>query len=1216
MNNYQLSIINHQLLKILLLLCLLPLSGKAQVQESPFVDIEWVLGDTIVPSYSAISPLSADFADYDYTISLDYPETEIATEAEINRYSIDTGTLTYDFPVTTNIGITQKKGSLNISVFPFALRDGKVVKLLNFKPTIHKTAKPQNHKTANASIPAQLNCAKTAKSHSLLSSGKWVKISVPKEGIYQLTPSKLSSMGFSDPSKVRLYGYGLELLPETDIQNIDDDLTEIPLWRKSNGALLFYGCGTTRWYHSDNSSSPIVFTHRNNPYATEICYFLTESTESPAEFKKETTLSGSTSVTTFPDYALIESDEFSYINTGRTFFEKYDYEGTRSHTYNLNLTGYADGDVNLCVRFSAAGDSTSTLRVEANGKRLGVQSLKGISGYTYASIGQTDYKWQNAHAVNDTIKLTHIGKSGYSGHLDYICASYTRKLAMTGSYLLFRPSQSGTLTYTIDGADDKTHVWRVTSPSVTAEIPGSLSGAVFTATASSDDWCNEKFVAINEDASYPQPTVIGPIENQDLHSLSNIDLVIITPANGLLNAQAQRLADAHTAHDSLRCIVVSADKVYNEFSSGTPDATAYRRFMKMLYDRADDNNRAPANLCLFGDGLWDNRMVTSNFSGQTPDDYLLCYESDNSVSHTDSYVLEEYFTLLDDGEGEHPASERPDCGVGRIPVQTESQAKQVVTKLIPYIYNTDAGAWRNVVCMMADDGNSNIHMEDAEAVTSVLTSNTPDVLVKKIYWDSYTREQSATGNSYPAAYADINKQMQDGALVMNYTGHGAAYCLSHEQVLKRADFAEWDSPRMPLWFHAACDVTPFDMNTENIGETAILNEKGGAMAVVSTTRTVYSSQNRKMNLQFMKYVLSDGNTIGEALQKAKDNIAVTSFRDSINKCHFVLLGDPAIRLSQPEYKITVDQFNGKTISSLRTDTIGAGALVTVKGHIADTSGRKATSFNGIIAPTIFDAQESVVCKNNAQEDITPYQFLQQNKVIFAGTDSVRNGDFTFTFTVPIDISYADEAALISLYAVTSDRLSEANGRFSQFVLKGTDPTLDSDTVGPVIHLTLTNEYFTNSTDTSSIVSFTASRPKPQSPTIGAQLLDKGGINTTGGGIGHNISLAIDNDPTQTYDLNSYFQYDTGSHTQGTLTYTIPAITTGTHTLLFRAWDILNNSSSLTITFEVIDDYDSVTIFDMVGRELWSGTGDGYASTLPPGTYILRSGAETKKILIK
>lgn len=1069
-------------------------------------------------------------------------------------------------------------------------------------------------------IPA-LNVGAQNDSTSVLASGKWVKISVEKEGIYQLTKDKLSAMGFKDPTKVKLYGYGLEVLPEYGLKNLDDDLCEIPLWRKDNGTLLFFGCGTTKWYAEDwnvqkESISQTAFKHMNNPYSKVICYFLTEDDKEPASLKKEVEEKGGTEVTTFPEHALIETDEFSYINSGRTFFEKYDFGGKATKQYRLNLPGYAGGAVKLDVCFSAAGNNSSSLSITANQARMGQLTFSKLAQYEYADVEEGSFVWKNAHADNDSIILTHSGTSGTAGHLDFIRASYLRKLSLTDKkFLVFRSNEkyAKTQQFTLNGAGSNTHIWRITKMSEMSEITGSLeeSKLIFSATASRDD----KFVAVNVDESYPEPAVVGNIQNQNLRSLKNIDLVIITPANGKLNEEAQRLADAHADHDSMKCVVVSADKVYNEFSSGTPDATAYRRFMKMLYDKGENTNSKPKNICLFGDAIWDNRMVTGSFGGLKPDDYLLCYESDNSVSHTDSYVLEEYFTILHDTEDNDPAAESPDCGVGRIAVKTVADAAKVVDKLIPYIYNIYAGAWRNTICMLADDGNRNIHMEDAEDINKQTEMLNPNMRIKKIYWDSYTRVQTATGNTYPVAYSDINKQMEEGALIMNYTGHGAAYCLSHEQVLKRHDFENWNSSRLPLWIHAACDVSPFDMDVENIGETALCNPKGGAMGVLSTTRTVYSTQNRTLNKLFMKHVLSSETlTIGEALQRAKSEINTGSYREKINKCHFVLLGDPAIRLIHAEDKLQINEFNGHEVTD-KTDTIGAGSSVTVKGFIVDDNGMKDTSFNGIIVPTLFDCEENVTCKNNAGEDVQPYKFKQRNKTLYEAVNTVKNGEFEFTFIVPLDITYSSNNALITLYATSDDNQREFNGRFAKFVLMGTGD-IKNDSIGPIINLILHDEGFTNNGAKTDEVVFWASHAKPQMPVIKVELNDTNGINCSGLSLGHDIIVALDNSPALTYTLNSNFQYDEGSHTRGKLEYTIPSLSVGTHTLLFRAWDIFNNSSSIIVTFDVAEDYDNVRIFDLAGHEIWNGNGKGYANTLPKGVYILKTSLETKKILIK
>lgn len=1193
------------------LLIAITLSSPALLQGQIFVDIEWNETDTVIPTFSKTYNLPEDYNSFDYALTIEYPEYEPLPIADISRYHISTDGLTESFRTSATVRRSRRQGILDVSVFPLAVRDGKIVRLTNFKPVITRTHRTGDLRRTQSPVPTT--------GSSVLSTGRWVKIAVSRPGVYQLTKARLASYGFSDPSKVRLYGYGREVLPETDLQKLDDDLTEIPLWRRPDGTLLFYGRGTTKWSLKPLTSQPHAFTHLNNPYSTYICYFLTEAEDAPAEFRKEATLSGGTEATTFPDHQLIEKDKFSYIHSGRTFFDDYDFGGKSSVAYTFDLPGLADPRVLLDIRFSAASASSSSLSVTANGKSVGHLSFGSLGEYIYGIVKSGTYTITNAHESHDTVRLAHTGQSGAAGHLDYIRVSYTRKLELNDSHLLFRPSAAGTLSYSVSGATDDTHVWRVTSASHTSEIPGTLADGTFRASASSDNWRDEEFVAVKVNSTFPEPTFMGTAENQNLHGLNDIDLVIIVPSNGILTTQAQRLADAHADHDSMKCIVVTADKVYNEFSSGTPDATAYRRFMKMLYDRGQGEK--VLNLCLFGDGVWDNKMQTTTMNGKSQDDYLLCYESDNSISHTDSYVLEDYFALLDDEDGKKPAGDDPDCGVGRIPVKTERQAREVVDKLIPYIYNNEVGSWRNTVCLLADDGNENIHMQDAEAISRQTEELNPDCRIRKIYWDSYTRQQSATGNSYPEAYNDINDQMNEGALIMNYTGHGAAYCLSHEQVLRRSDFENWSSPRLPFWIHAACDVSPFDMDEENIGETALLNPKGGAVGVLSTTRTVYSTENRKINLEFMRYALAasaDGkcNTLGEALCKAKSHYTINNYRDSINRAHFVLIGDPAIRLAHPYYKVEVDQFSGKAPTRGNAGTvIGAGAVVTVKGHIS-RNGSKAKDFNGIISPMVFDSKVLITCKNNSKDANTPYTFLSQDKKLFSGSDSIRNGEFSFSFTVPVDISYSDSSALISLYAHSSDRQSEANGKFTDFHLKGTDPSISADSIGPVINLTLHDESFTNSTDSSRFVNTYAFKPKPSEFRLSADIADQSGINTTGSGIGHDLTITIDNDPNLTFVANHAFNYAVGSHTQGCLYYQMPELPAGPHTLMIRAWDVLNNPASVSVEFEVIEGYDHITIFDTMGRELWSGKGTGYADTLPKGVYILRSGLETKKILIK
>ena len=725
-------------------------------------------------------------------------------------------------------------------------------------------------------------------------------------------------------------------------------------------------------------------------------------------------------------------------------------------------------------------------------------------------------------------------------------------------------------------------------------------------------------------SAFPQAEYVYNITNQNLHADRNIDMVIIVPTSGILNTQAQRLKTFHEQHDTMTVKVVPADELYNEFSSGTPDANAYRRYMKMLYDRAETEDEMPRYLLLFGDCVWDNRMNISDMSTYSVDDFLLCYESENSFSDTYCYIDDGFFCLLDDGEGaDLLGSDKHDIAVGRIPARNENEAKIMVDKTINYINNENAGAWQNVVMFMGDDGNNNIHMEDSEDAAQQTEAQQPGMVVRRVMWDAYQRQSSSTGVTYPGATADILQQQSRGALVMDYCGHGSAWQLSHEGVMRLSDFETATNAGLPLWITASCNVAPFDGVEDNIGEASIFNRKGGAIAFYGTTRTVFVNRNKVINLAFLKYALgyTNGkpNTLGEAQRLAKNEL-ITSGKDrTANKLQYSLLGDPALALKLPTLSVVVDKINGVDISSGAMPTLKAGSVAKVEGHI-ERNGAMETAFNGQMTATVRDSKALVVCKKQEPTADKAFTFYDRTKTLFNGSDSVSNGKFSFSFAVPMDINYTDGQGMINIYAINSARTEIANGSTEQFTLGGTE-TAGNDSIGPSIFCYLNSPSFTNGGNVNA------------TPYFVAQISDKDGINTTGNGIGHDLELVIDGDMSKTYILNDNFEYDFGSYTSGTTHYAIPELPAGQHKLRFRAWDVLNNSSVAELTFNVVrgleptlysvsctenpasttttfivnHDYTGnnldvfIDIFDISGRHLWTYSDTGVATA---GTYTV------------
>ena len=925
--------------------------------------------------------------------------------------------------------------------------------------------------------------------HSVLREGAWAKVRVDKSGIFQLTGSLVSSCGFSDIKKVKVYGYGGALQPERltgDYLTATDDLKEVPTCTVGDKR-FFYATGPVTW-ESASATSRI-----RNSYSDYGYYFLTENDAEPLTLSEE-----DFKAKYYPGaehyHSLYEVDEYAWFYGGSQLFDQTAYTIGTPKSYTLSGTGQ-NGTLTVALSYDGSFDAT----VVVNDSTVGtIHVTTNFNQYTKAEVQQWQYKLNGMVRAENTVKVTQT--AGANVRLDY--------LALTSRVPAAWPDLSA--------------------------------------------------------ASFDAPQFVYRITNQDHHADEGVDMVIIIPTSQKWLSEAERLKALHETNDGMTVRIVPADELYNEFSSGTPDANAYRRYLKMMYDRG----QKPRYLLLFGDGAWDNRMCSSGWKSYNPDDFLLCYESENSFSEIYCYVSDDYFCLLDDeeqiqqgnGSNNQAYQGKPDVAVGRLSARTIEEAKILTDKIVDYANNKHAGSWQNTICIMGDDGNENAHMITADKVATMVEDNYAGYLVKKVYWDAYTRYTSSTGNSYPDATELIKNQMKTGALMMNYCGHGAAYGVSHEFVLKLADFEEPTSLRLPLWITASCDIMPFDGLDANIGESAMMNKRGGAIAFFGTTRTVYADKNEAMNLAFTKYVLSTVNgkriTIGEAARLAKCDMVINKSDLSPNKLQYTLLGDPALTLAAPTQEIIIDEIDGQKVSYGKTMQLAAGSIAKVTGHIAGEEDIDS-SFNGVVTATIRDAEETIVCKlNDRVEAETPFTFKDRTKTIYNGSDSIRNGVFTLTFAVPKDISYTDQAGLLTLYALDRDKVREAHGENENIVFNGSTTTR-RDSIGPSIYCYLNSKSFTNGGRVHT------------TPYFVAELYDDDGINASGSSVGHDLELIIDGDMTKTYNLNNNFAYEFGDYRNGTVGFSIPALDYGRHKLLFRAWDVMNNSSTAELEFEVV-----------------------------------------------
>lgn len=1122
------------------------------------IEIDWsaYAQDTVMPVFVHSVDLGYDCAGA-YSATIEYPELKPLTMAEVERFRLPQKEGAPEWPaVETYKGVSAKRGQLDVSFSPVIWRDGGYWRVQSFTLKVHREALAPSMRVADNEVRYA--------SSSVLAAGRWVKIRVADNGIHMFTHAQLQSMGFENPDSVRLYGYGGHLLSESDIDTWRDDLREVPLWREAD-RVLFYANGPVAWKLKTGS----MFTHTRNPYSEFGYYFLTEDAEAPMEFPVAESVGLSVdTISTTPAYTLHEVDDYAWIHGGRRLVESYDYVNGRLRSYSLPTYGVSqqpNGMLEVC--FSHNASEVTTLSVIAGGNEVGTLRLGAIETNCEAAFATSSYAVVSLFKDSDKLDvlLRHNSPNNVSGHLDYLCLNYSRNIGLNMP-IYATSTKADVYTYEVsaDSPNKNTIVWCVTDAASPHRIPSALKEdkLYFSAKGSRGD----VYVAFDPQATYPTPEVVGEVANQNLHATAATDYVIIVPANGKYTIQAERLAEAHRQRRGLKVKVVRADEIFNEFSSGTPDATAFRRYMKMLYDRAETVEDAPKYLLLFGDGSWDNRMLTSAWKGKSPDDYLLCYEAENSYSTTASHVVEDYFGFLDDGEGVNLKRDKVDLGVGRFPVTMVSQAREMVEKIIAYMENVEAGAWKNTILMLGDDGDENRHMADAEQVAQMLESEYPAYMVRRVYWDAYPMVRKSTGNTYPAVYKHLLELFKEGALMVNYSGHGAHDVLSHELVLSRTDMSQLRSPRLPLWVTVSCDITPFDNSVQSFGEAAFLNSTGGAIGLLTSTRTTFAEQNRRINYFFSKYAFAhDENnrrlSLGDALRMAKCSLITTgdqALRDiSGNKLNYVLIGDPALIVGNTDYRVVVDSLNDLPIESGGDVLLKAGAEVKVKGHVDGVDGMLATNFSGMLYTSVFDNIEEIVCRNNANaKGLTPFVYHERTKKIFVGSDSVRNGEFVFTFRVPLDINYSQESGLINMYAIDSTLVCEAKGTYDSFLLGGTEDDLNDDGLGPNIQLYL------NSSD------FVSGGKVNETPRLVVTLEDADGINTAGN-LGHDLVAIIDGKPAMTYYLNEYYTSDIGTYTRGSISYLLPELPEGKHTLTFRAWDMMNNSSTVSVEFEVV-----------------------------------------------
>lgn len=987
---------------------------------------------------------------------------------------------------------------------------------------------------------------------SVLADGHWVKIRVSESGVCRMSFSELRSAGL-EPSQVRVFGYGGAQKEQDFSKPNIDDLPQVPVY-VGEDYILFYVQGPISWTYNGSR-----FAHTRNTYSDFGYYLLSDDAGDMLLFPEAEAVSGSpTDVTYYSYYQVQDEDSVNLIDRtgvsggGRTFYgEQFAAGQTRTFTFS---TPYANGDnSSVYIDMAANAATTSTVKAKLNNtssKSIYISSIPdhytfGVAG-TISMNGASEEQNQRV-----TIQFVNSNASALAW-LNYIEITTPSELVMTGSYMgirsLVNRNTTNPVRFLLRNTTASTQIWDVTDLAAIQRMPTTMVDDQLAWVGTQADGVHE-YIAVNTDGTkFVQAEVVGEVKNQNLHALNNIDYIIICPEG--YEDVSEDLAKAHEAKQAITYAIVTDQQVYNEFSSGTPDATAYRWLMKMLYDRAKNGiGQQPRWLLLMGHGTFDNRKLLRN-SGTS---LLLTYQSKNSVNEIKAYATDDYFAYLDDNEGAIDTQGRMDIGVGRLPVESLDEARTTVDKLIQYIRNEQTGKWKNQLVYLADDGENGTHTETAEKSAELVRIKNPDFIVHKIFLDAYPQEVNASGESYPLAKNRVLNLLKNGVLFFNYSGHGGYNAITNESILNLKDIAGMTNKNQAFWLFATCNFAQCDAGKRSAAETAVLNPKGGAIGILAATRTVYASQNTNLNRSVCDTLFGHSDvfhydmTLGEAISIGKNLLGSDE-----NKLAYVLLGDPCMRLNYPT------DYHVETLTEM--DTLNALSVQHVEGRIIDEDLNTVSDFNGKVDITIYDKMQSIPTRDNdnAGGDPRVIAYNDYPNTIFSGATDVKDGLFNYTFMVPKDIRYNFDNGRIVYYAVTADSLetAEAVGHFEQFIIGGTGSTVAIDTIGPEMEIYLNSPAFRNGDKTYA------------TPRFFANLYDKNGINTAGAGIGHDLMLIIDDDPKMIYSLNEYFTAANNSYQAGQVSYLMEELANGPHSLTFRAWDLLNNSTTKSLNFIV------------------------------------------------
>ncbi len=448
----------------------------------------------------------------------------------------------------------------------------------------------------------------------------------------------------------------------------------------------------------------------------------------------------------------------------------------------------------------------------------------------------------------------------------------------------FNYNAPGDWNFLIDNfSSDQISIYDITNPASIVKIDGIATSPTVNGYSArfQDDIASSKEYWAGNDATQKSVLSIEADTASNLQATSNgADHIIITHKDFALAAEDLRI---YRASQGYRAMLVDVQDIYDEFHYGITNAVAIRDFLEYAFGTWQ--TPAPSFVVLMGDGHYDPK----DYLGYGRVSYIPPY-----LAPVDPWIVE---TASDNRYVTISGSDTfPDMMIGRISVNSDTEAIAAVEKIIAYEQNPASEDWQLQVLAVADNA-------DNAGNFAALSDDLLDCCLPDPYSSSRVF-LGVTHSTKDLARAAIQAEINAGKLIVNYIGHAASTAWASEGLLTYADIPLLQNGhKQPIVLAMTCydgsfhSPNPYSNNKEALGELVTRIQGKGAIASWSPTGLGVATGHDYLNRGFFDAVFSQGvDTVGEATLAGKFNLWSTGFSPDLLDT-YLLFGDPALMIA-------------------------------------------------------------------------------------------------------------------------------------------------------------------------------------------------------------------------------------------------------------------------------------------------------------------------------